>query len=120
MIATISKDGISVENGQYGNVKLVDGMIKFYDGKGNLVTELKYGKNGILIDSSGSSSAVIGVDTQGGVSLFGEKQIAETTEKLTVNGSTAKTGKAILSDGSYFEFKHGRLIGGKTAEGGTI
>lgn len=120
VIATISKDGISVENGQYGNVKLVDGMIKFYDGKGNLVTELKYGKNGILIDSSSSSSAVIGVDTQGGVSLFGEKQIAETTEKLTVNGSTAKTGKAILSDGSYFEFKHGRLIGGKTAEGGTI
>jgi len=120
VIATISKDGISVENGQYGNVKLVDGMIKFYDGKGNLVTELKYGKNGILIDSSGSSSAVIGVDTQGGVSLFGEKQIAETTEKLTVNGSTAKTGKAVLSDGSYFEFKHGRLIGGKTAEGGTI
>lgn len=120
VIATISKDGISVENGQYGNVKLVDGMIKFYDGKGNLVTELKYGKNGILIDSSSSSSAVIGVDTQGGVSLFGEKQIAETTEKLTVNGSTAKTGKAVLSDGSYFEFKHGRLIGGKTAEGGTI
>ena len=36
------------------------------------------------------------------------------------NIKDAKTGKAVFSDGSYLQFKNGILVGGKTADGGTI
>lgn len=39
---------------------------------------------------------------------------------LRVNGSLGHTGRAEFSDGSYLQFRHGVLIGGRTSEGGTF
>ena len=36
------------------------------------------------------------------------------------NIGTGKTGRAEFSDGSYLDFKNGFLVGGQTADGGSI
>ena len=35
-------------------------------------------------------------------------------------GYDSKSGRAVFSDGSYLDFQNGRLVGGRTADGGTI
>lgn len=39
---------------------------------------------------------------------------------LRANGSLGHTGRAEFSDGSYLQFRHGILIGGRTSEGGAF
>ena len=39
-------------------------------------------------------------------------------DRITVNTKATKSGRAEFSDGTYLNFQHGMLVGGKTKEGG--
>lgn len=56
---------------------------------------------------------------QGTIDIPKDYRIAITDES-TGTYSTTKTGRAEFSDGSYLEFKNGFLVGGQTADGGSI
>lgn len=56
---------------------------------------------------------------QGTIDIPEDYRIAITDESAGTY-STTKTGRAEFSDGSYLEFKNGFLIGGQTADGGSI
>ena len=131
-------------NNTYGLLKLLAGngveLIRLdADGvyaKGKYVCEgEKYGRNveisegayKILNSSGGEVGKLIAISDKwmrlecGNVAIrFMENEIYIDAPKIGPDGYSGKTGRAVFSDGSYLDFRKGFLIGGQTADGGTI
>lgn len=109
-------------------VEIYDGKIVLTDGLGEKAGEIRTTSNGDTngVDIEAGDSMVSVFDTWVRVmgsmlalyAIGGTIDISANT--ITIDGSTTKTGRAEFSDGSYLEFKNGFLIGGQTADGGSI
>lgn len=70
--------------------------------------------SGIIISKGGTFDNAAGSTTL--MRIFGN-EIYFDAEKIGIDGSPGKTGRAEFSDGTYLEFKNGFLMGGNTSEG---
>ena len=66
---------------------------------------------------SGHSSIIL--KNNGSTEIFGNS-INIATDKLLTGGIQTKTGRAVFSDGSYLDYKNGKLVSGRTASGTTF
>lgn len=132
------------EANTYGLLKLLAGngveLVRLdADGvyaKGKYVCEgKKYGRNveisegayKILNSGGGEVGKLIATSDKwmrlecGNVAIrFMDNEIYIDAPKIGPDGYSGKTGRAVFSDGSYLDFRKGFLIGGQTADGGTI
>ncbi len=117
-------------NGYYSNdpndkyaIRINNGYVEIYGGKGTLVGIVEYvksasdGSEGLSMYAYGGSghSSVI-LKNNGTTEIWGNS-IRINTDKLITGGRQTKTGRAVFSDGSYLDYKNGKLVGGRTASG---
>ena len=117
-------------NGYYSNdpndkyaIRINNGYVEIYGGKGTLVGIVEYvksasdGSEGLSMYAYGGSghSSVI-LKNNGTTEIWGNS-ISINTDKLITGGRQTKTGRAVFSDGSYLDYKNGKLVGGRTASG---
>lgn len=117
-------------NGYYSNdpsdkyaIRINNGHVEIYGGKGTLVGIVEYvkgssdGAEGLsLYAYGGSGHSSIILKNNGSTEIFGNS-INIATDKLLTGGIQTKTGRAVFSDGSYLDYKNGKLVSGRTASG---
>lgn len=125
-------------NGHYYRLQLLDSQLQFQDlTDKNVFSTLSLGSLSINNATQGWAALLMagylqlapygnsGFENQGfkmgqgTIDIPKDYRIAITDESAGTY-STTKTGRAEFSDGSYLEFKNGFLIGGQTADGGSI
>lgn len=117
-------------NGYYSNdpidkyaIRINNGHVEIYGVKGTLVGIVDYvksasdGSEGLSMYAYGGSghSSVI-LKNNGTTEIWGNS-IRINTDKLITGGRQTKTGRAVFSDGSYLDYKNGKLVAGRTASG---
>jgi hypothetical protein len=117
-------------NGYYSNdpsdkyaIRINNGLVEIYGAKGTLVGIVSYvkdasdGSEGLSMYAYGGSghSSVI-LKNNGTTAIWGNS-ISINTDKLITGGRQTKTGRAVFSDGSYLDYKNGKLVAGRTASG---
>lgn len=117
-------------NGYYSNdpidkyaIRINNGHVEIYGVKGTLVGIVDYvksasdGSEGLSMYAYGGSghSSVI-LKNNGTTEIWGNS-IRINTDKLITGGIQTKTGRAVFSDGSYLDYKNGKLVAGRTASG---
>lgn len=120
------------------SICIYNGQCLIYGEDGTLYGYLTYRSNiGVSLCSCDNSGikAAIDLDRDGNInvhgttrlSLYGKERtdvggeiINFSPQTLRINGGTTKTGRAEFSDGSYLQFRHGILVGGRTSEGGAF
>ena len=117
-------------NGYYSNdpsdkyaIRINNGLVEIYGAKGALVGIVSYvkdasdGSEGLSMYAYGGSghSSVI-LKNNGTTAIWGNS-ISINTDKLITGGRQTKTGRAVFSDGSYLDYKNGKLVAGRTASG---
>ena len=117
-------------NGYYSNdpkdqyaIRINNGHVEIYGSKGTLVGIVEYvrgssdGSEGLsLYTYGGSGHSSIILKNNGSTEIFGNS-INIATDKLLTGGIQTKTGRAVFSDGSYLDYKNGKLVAGRTASG---
>ncbi len=120
-------------NGYYSNdpkdqyaIRINNGHVEIYGSKGTLVGIVEYvrgssdGSEGLsLYTYGGSGHSSIILKNNGSTEIFGNS-INIATDKLLTGGIQTKTGRAVFSDGSYLDYKNGKLVSGRTASGTTF
>ena len=117
-------------NGYYSNdpidkyaIRINNGHVEIYGVKGTLVGIVDYvksasdGSEGLSMYAYGGSghSSVI-LKNNGTTEIWGNS-IRINTDKLITGGRQTKTGRAVFSDGSYLDYKNGKLVAGRPASG---
>ena len=117
-------------NGYYSNdpndkyaIRINNGYVEIYGGKGTLVGIVEYvksasdGSEGLSMYAyGGSGHSSVTLKNNGTTEIWGNS-IRINTDKLITGGRQTKTGRAVFSDGSYLDYKNGKLVGGRTASG---
>lgn len=120
-------------NGYYSNdpkdqyaIRINNGHVEIYGNKGTLVGIVTYvrgssdGSEGLsLYTYGGSGHSSIILKNNGFTEIIGNS-INIATDKLLTGGIQTKTGRAVFSDGSYLDYKNGKLVSGRTASGTTF
>ncbi|HIR00522.1 MAG TPA: phage tail protein [Candidatus Scybalocola faecavium] len=129
VLVTIDNTGVyTTAKDNTKKVEIYDGKIVLTDGLGEKAGEIRTTNNGDTngVDIEAGNSMISVFDTWVRVmgSMLALYAVGGTIDiianTITIGGSTTKTGRAEFSDGSYLEFKNGFLVGGQTADGGSI
>ena len=117
VIVEIQNQGIVVDHGENGGVLVGNGSIFVRNANGKTVGIIHYQENGLSIQSYGGKFASVQLNQEGKVNINAVGDISISGNSVNMKGKTAKTGKAVFSDGTYLQFQDGVIVGGNTKEG---
>lgn len=117
VIVEIQNQGIVVDHGENGGVLIGNGSIFVRNDNGKTVGIIHYQENGLSVQSYGGKFASVQVNQEGKVNINAVGDISISGNSVNMKGKTAKTGKAVFSDGTYLQFQDGVIVGGNTKEG---
>lgn len=117
VIVEIQNQGIVVDHGENGGVLIGNGSIFVRNDNGKTVGIIHYQENGLSVQSYGGKFASVQVNQEGKVNINAVGDISISGNSVNMKGKTAKTGKAVFSDGTYLQFQDGAIVGGNTKEG---
>lgn len=117
VIVEIQNQGIVVDHGENGGVLVGNGSIFVRNANGKTVGIIHYQENGLSIQSYGGKFASVQLNQEGKVNINAVGDISISGNSVNMKGKTAKTGKAVFSDGTYLQFQDGAIVGGNTKEG---
>lgn len=117
VIVEIQNQGIVVDHGENGGVLVGNGSIFVRNANGKTVGIIHYQENGLSIQSYGGKFASVQLNQEGKVNINAAGDISISGNSVNMKGKTAKTGKAVFSDGTYLQFQDGVIVGGNTKEG---
>lgn len=117
VIVKILNQGIVVDHAENGGVMIGNGSIFVRNADGKTVGIIHYQENGLSIQSYGGKFASVQLNQEGKVNINAVGDISISGNSVNMKGKTAKTGKAVFSDGTYLQFQDGVIVGGNTKEG---
>lgn len=117
VIVEIQNQGIVVDHGENGGVLVGNGSIFVRNANGKTVGIIHHQENGLSVQSYGGKFASVQVNQEGKVNINAVGDISISGNSVNMKGKTAKTGKAVFSDGTYLQFQDGAIVGGNTKEG---
>ena len=117
VIVKILNQGIVVDHTEEGGVMIGNGSIFVRNADGKTVGIIHYQENGLSIQSYGGKFASVQLNQEGKVNINAVGDISISGNSVNMKGKTAKTGKAVFSDGTYLQFQDGVIVGGNTKEG---
>lgn len=117
VIVKILNQGIVVDHAENGGVMIGNGSIFVRNAGGKTVGIIHYQENGLSIQSYGGKFASVQLNQEGKVNINAVGDISISGNSVNMKGKTAKTGKAVFSDGTYLQFQDGVIVGGNTKEG---
>lgn len=117
VIVEIQNQGIVVDHGENGGVLVGNGSIFVRNANGKTVGIIHYQENGLSVQSYGGKFASVQLNQEGKVNINAVGDISISGNSVNMKGKTAKTGKAVFSDGTYLQFQDGVIVGGNTKEG---
>lgn len=122
VIVKINNYGITVDHGDDGGIAVRNGAIFIRNSSGSTVGTIKYQDDGVSISTQGGSGfSSLLLKNDGTALIVGQKKVAISAQgDVEINGRTTKTGRAELSDGTYFDIQNGAIVGGYTKEGGSF
>ena len=111
-----------------GGLEIKDGVMKFLNADGEVLATMNVSEEQVLLQGVGKLSGIIRLggsgngDVQilpgsGGKAIIFGNVLEINATSVTTGGSSAKTGRAEFSNGTYLEFKNGMLTGGNTSGG---
>lgn len=111
-----------------GGLEIKDGVMKFLNADGKVLATMNVSEEQVLLQGVGKLSGIIRLggsgngDVQilpgsGGKAIIFGNVLEINATSVTTGGSSAKTGRAEFSNGTYLEFKNGMLTGGNTSGG---
>lgn len=117
VIVKIINQGIVVDHAENGGVMIGNGSIFVRNADGKTAGIIHYQENGLSIQSYGGKFASVQLNQEGKVNINAVGDISISGNSVNMKGKTAKTGKAVFSDGTYLQFQDGVIVGGNTKEG---
>ncbi len=117
VIVKILNQGIVVDHAENGGVMIGNGSIFVRNADGKTVGIIHYQESGLSIQSYGGKFASVQLNQEGKVNINAVGDISISGNSVNMKGKTAKTGKAVFSDGTYLQFQDGVIVGGNTKEG---
>lgn len=106
-------------------IDLHNARIDFYSAGGDYTGHISGESDGIQARATSTDYLNVGkgyseFNVSERLQFLSKNQISISAKEMVINGSKAKTGTAVFSDGSYLKFVNGYLVSGRTASGTTF